>query len=173
MRQVWALSSAAIVCAATVALAAQAPNSSPSQAPPSAAPQQQQPATASPSQAPSVSAQSTAKAVTFAGCIENAPAESGAAAPAAGGASLWVLTNASAAGGGAVGTAGGARPAARYRLDADNAKISPHAGHKVEVTGTLEEASASATTSSGAAVSASMPPILKVSTVKMIAATCP
>ena len=96
------------------------------------------------------------------------------AAPA--GAQRWVLTNASAAsasGSGAVGTAGGAKPMARYRLDADEAKLSPHAGHKVEVTGTLEEASASATTSSGGSATASAAPALKVSAVKMVAATCP
>jgi hypothetical protein len=155
---------AGIVGAATVALAAQAPNSSTPQAPATSAPQQS--AGAAP-QVRSPSASETAKAVTFSGCIDKAPAESGAAAPGVAAAPRWLLTNVSSAAGGAVGTSGTAKPAASYRLDADDAKISPHAGHKVEVTGTLEESSAASSSSAGATA-----PTLKVSAIKMVAAVC-
>jgi len=58
--------------------------------------------------------------------------------------------------------------ASSYRLDAIDSKLSPHVGHKVEITGTVEPESASAP--GGAAAMAS--PKLKVDNVKMIAATC-
>ena len=52
--------------------------------------------------------------------------------------------------------------ASSYQLDAADSKLTPHVGHKVEITGTLDQASASP----GA------PPKLKVDNVKMIAANC-
>jgi hypothetical protein len=57
-----------------------------------------------------------------------------------------------------------ASPAASsYRLDADDSKLTPHVGHKVEITGSLDQASSSSPGSS---------PRLKVDTVKMIASSC-
>jgi hypothetical protein len=63
--------------------------------------------------------------------------------------------------------------ATSYRLDADESKLTPHVGHKVEVTGTVEE-QASSSPAGGAGASASMSggPKLKVDTVKMIASSC-
>jgi len=55
--------------------------------------------------------------------------------------------------------------ASSYRLSAEDSKLSPHVGHKVEISGTVEQPSASA---SGAAAA----PTLKVDNVRMIAATC-
>jgi hypothetical protein len=55
--------------------------------------------------------------------------------------------------------------ASSYRLDAVDSKLSPHVGHKVEISGTVEQAS-------GSASGAPAPPTLKVDNVKMIAATC-
>ena len=132
----------AIVCAVTVGLMAQAPSSS----------------------------QDTSKKVTFSGCVEKAPADTGAAPAAAAAKPAFILTNVSPAGSGTVGTSGGAKPAAKYRLDADEAKISPHVGHKVEVTGTVDEP-APASSPSSAASSATGPKIT-VDSVKMVAATC-
>jgi hypothetical protein len=145
MRQMlWPVFLVAIACALTAAILAQAPRSA----------------------APEVSK------VTFSGCIEKAPSDP-AAAPAAGAASTtFILTNASPAGTGAVGTAGGAKPAAKYRLDADEAKLAPHVGHKVEITGTVDEPSTSAAPPSGAAASNMAGPKFKVDSVKMVAATC-
>jgi len=148
---IWSGFLAAIVCAVTVGLVAQAP--------------------------PSSSAPQTGKQVTFSGCIEKAPAEAGASAATA--APAFILANAAPAGSasgsasGTVGTSGGARPASKYRLDADAAKLTPHVGHKVEVTGTVDDMPSSATPPSGAtASSAAAGPKLKVESVKMVAATC-
>jgi hypothetical protein len=51
-------------------------------------------------------------------------------------------------------------PAASYRLDADDSKLSGHVGHKVEIVGSASASSSGET------------PRLKVDTVKMIAANC-
>jgi hypothetical protein len=57
--------------------------------------------------------------------------------------------------------------ASSYRLDAVDSKLSPHVGHKVEISGTVDQPSGS-----GSASGATAPPTLKVDNVKMIAATC-
>jgi hypothetical protein len=139
---------AAVACAVTVALSAQAPSSPPQ----------------------------AAKQVTFSGCIEKAPSEAAASPTSPAGEAArtsFILTNASPAGAGAVGTTGAATPATKYRLDVDDAKISPHVGHKVEVTGTVDQQAGSASSPSGAAPSTAAGPKFKVDSVKMVAATCP
>jgi hypothetical protein len=149
---IWSGFLAAIVCAVTVGLVAQTPSSS---------------------QAPQAG-----KQVTLSGCIEKAPTEAGASAATA--TPAFILANAAPAASGSssgsasgtVGTSGGAKPAAKYRLDADAAKLTPHVGHKVEITGTVDEMSSSATPPSGATASSAAGPKLKVDSVKMIAATC-
>ncbi len=81
---------------------------------------------------------------------------------------------------GAGSTAAAATSGSTYRLDADDAKLTAHVGHKVEITGTLDKASTGATTTgsatsttAGAAGStASNAPKLKVDTVRMIASSC-
>jgi hypothetical protein len=110
--------------------------------------------------------------VTISGCIQNAPTASatpGGAAPAAGGAAAkFVLANAKAAtGAGAVGTAGSAVTATRYQLEGEEKTISPHVNHQVEITGTVQPAGAGA-----AAGAAAAGPMLKVESLKMIAAKC-
>lgn len=74
----------------------------------------------------------------------------------------------------AAGTAGAA---SSYRLDADDAKLTPHVGHKVEITGTLDKSSSStapsgSTSSAASPSSSSMAPKLKVDSVRMIASSC-
>jgi hypothetical protein len=66
-----------------------------------------------------------------------------------------------------------------YKLDATAAQLSSHVGHKVEITGELEQpgASASARTSppsasASASSSSSGEPRLKVDSVRMISTTC-
>jgi hypothetical protein len=61
-----------------------------------------------------------------------------------------------------VGTSGTAATAARYRLEGEEKLITPHLNQQVEITGTVSPASGEATT-----------PMLKVESVKMVAATCP
>ena len=56
-----------------------------------------------------------------------------------------------------------------YRLDADISKLNPHVGHKIEVTGTLDAATAA---SSADPSSVEAAPRLKVDGVKMVSETC-
>ena len=104
---------------------------------------------------------------TISGCIQNAPP----AAPSAGGAaastpaaSKFDLANAKMVTPAPVGTAGTAAAAARYRLEGEEKLITPHLNHQVEITGTVSPASGTGATAA---------PMLKVESVKMIAATCP
>jgi hypothetical protein len=59
----------------------------------------------------------------------------------------------------------------RYQLDGDAKTISPHLNHQVEITGTVENSSASGG-ASAAGAGAAAGPKLKVDSVKMVAATC-
>jgi hypothetical protein len=54
-------------------------------------------------------------------------------------------------------------------LDTDEAKLTPHVGHKVEISGTVEQL---ARPEQQPAASAANAPTLKVDSVKMIASTC-
>jgi hypothetical protein len=83
------------------------------------------------------------------------PAASAAASPAASGAPAAAASSAAIA--------------SSYRLDADDSKLTPHVGHKVEITGTIDSSSSSGASSSP---SASAVPKLKVDSVKMVAASC-
>jgi hypothetical protein len=76
---------------------------------------------------------------------------------------------------GTAGTSGSekAPKATSYRLDAEDSKLSPHVGHKIEVTGTVEDRSMSATGTPPASASSTEAPKFKVETVKMIASSCP
>ena len=86
----------------------------------------------------------------------------------------FMLTNAATAGAGApVATSGsgaGAAGKASYRLDGTESTLTPHVGHKVEITGTLEERPASAAAGASSNTSAGT---LKVDSVKMVSTTCP
>ena len=64
--------------------------------------------------------------------------------------------------------AGSASIATSYRLDADDSKLSPHVGHKVEITGSVDDSSGAP----AAGPNATSLPKLKVDSVKMVAATC-
>ena len=73
------------------------------------------------------------------------------------------------------GTSGSSSTASKYQLDADDAKLTPHVGHKVEITGTLDKstsATATATSPTGTASASAGTPKLKVDSVRMIAASC-
>ena len=130
---------------------------------------------AAPTEQRSAVSQSAAKdAVTISGCIQNAPAQA-AGESATGAGSKYVLANAKAGTGAkssAVGTTGNAAAATRYRLDGEDKTISPHVNHQVEITGTVQSNSASATGAAASAGAAAAGPMLKVDSVKMISATC-
>ena len=176
-RILWAFVGATLV---TVGLSAQADPQRPggatvpgTQAPPST---QAPPATPPTTQAPPSSAnagRATAdRKVTYSGCIERQPPS---AAAITGAPSMpFSLTNASPAGAGAVATSGaGASAAKSYRLDGSETTLTPHVGHKVEITGTVEEQRPASAAAGGAASASSNAPTLKVDSVKMVSTTCP
>lgn len=150
---------AALACAMAVTLGAQTP-----------APERQTPSGAS----------SSANKVTVTGCLEKAPASdsptgtSGAAGASA--AAKFVLNNASsgaASPSGAAGTSGST--ASSYKLDGDDAKLTPHVGHKVEITGTApssDRAAGAGTPASPSASPTAGAAMLKVESIKMVAASC-
>jgi hypothetical protein len=88
----------------------------------------------------------------------------------------FVLTNAALGPAGTAGTFGTTTdPAAtaiasEYRLDTDETKLTPHVGHKVEITGIVEQPRA---TEQKPTASATNAPTLKVTNVKMVASACP
>jgi hypothetical protein len=134
--------------------------------------QGEQPAVQGQPQPPAPGAQQPARGqlgkVTISGCIQNAPpAAPAAGAPASASAeSKFDLANAKTVSGAPVGTTGSSTTATRYRLDGDEKTISTHLNHQVEITGSVSPAAA---TGAGAAAA----PMLKVESVKMIAAKCP
>ena len=71
---------------------------------------------------------------------------------------------------GTTGAAPTAEKSQMYRLDAPTAKLNPHVGHKVELTGTLDPAAKD--TAGRNPESLSSAPKLTVDTVKMLAETC-
>jgi hypothetical protein len=133
--------------------------------------------------------------VTVTGCIERA---SQSAIGTSGSASTtgamesakFVLTNVTAGTSGTAETptaapSPAATTASTYRLDGDDSKLSPHVGHKVEITGRVPSSAASMNPSderkeanpgaplAGGASSQANAPKLKVDSVKMISETCP
>ena len=59
-----------------------------------------------------------------------------------------------------------------YQLAAEDSKLTPHVGHKVEITGTLASPSPSASGRAASAAGTAPAPTLKVENVKMIADSC-
>lgn len=170
-KTLWVSSFVASAFLVTASLAAQAPGAQEQGNPPStSAPSAQAPSTAAPAAPAQRAPASDSKKITISGCIARQPEGQSAAAGAP--AMPFSLTNAAAAGAsGPVGTAGASTGAVAktYRLDAAESMISPHVGHKVEITGTVEEQTASAGASASSTVTA---PRLKAESVKMVAATC-
>ena len=177
---------AAIVVAgfATTAVLSAQGNQSPANTPPAdaAAPPGIQKAV------PAPSAQTKANTVTLSGCIQDVPMTTAAAAPgpanpgraseanAAESTKTFYLNNAAmAADAGrerpAIGTSGLA--AIGYRLEGDNALISPHLNHQVQIVGMVQSSNASPAGAANAAPgSTASGPTLKVESVKMVAAKC-
>lgn len=178
MGKYWSGSVAAMALAVTAGLAAQGQNPANTPPPDAASPAGVQRTPASPS------AQTRAETVTISGCLQNAPAttargaEPGSASSTAATTAKpqFVLSSAAITSGakpnqGAVGTAGSI--ATTYQLQGDATMLSPHLNKKVEVTGSVQSSSASATGAANAAAgSAAAGPTLRVDTVKMLTETC-
>ena len=168
---------ATTACAACLAVAgviAQEPNSA---APPTSS----TPQTSQTQQAPPSSSAST---MTVTGCIERASQVSPSASTDVGSQDFVLIKPAAAAAGstaggsgaaGTTGTSGRTNQVVLYRLSsADASKLTPHVGHKVELTGMLDSSAAAAKPSGTAEAggSTNSAPAMKVDSVKMIAATC-
>jgi hypothetical protein len=172
-RILWAFVGACVVTAGLSAQSypqGQGGATTPDRQPPStqAPPTQAPPAT--PPSPGSASAAAADKKVTYSGCIERQPASAAAVTGAP--TMPFTLTNASAVGAGAPVATSGSAAAKSYRLDGTEAMLTPHVGHKVEVTGAIVEQPASA--AAGATASSNAPAArLKVDSVKMVSTTCP
>jgi hypothetical protein len=153
---------AAIACTAAVA-AGQAPPTPQVPGPPSQVP--------APAQPPTERKSSAISSVTLTGCLERkaegsstTPGAVGTAGAVGGADAAFVLTKVMKPTGTAGSASATAAPlAASYRLDADNSKLAPNVGKKVEIMGTIADQSGR---------DASEAPRLKVDSVKMIAASC-
>jgi hypothetical protein len=151
-KPIWAGTCAAIFAIASVAMSAQQSNSTPQDR-----------------------SESSDRKVTVTGCLEAAPQSATPAAPAAdaksdqaGAAKAFVLTNAAPSA-----DAPAAAAASRtFRLVANEAALSPHAGKKVELTGTLQDSASSSRSSSSASAADSSAPQLVVESGKVLAAKC-
>jgi len=112
--------------------------------------------------------------ISVTGCVERA--DQNAAATTADAASadkkMFILTNVMPSGAasettGTSGTASGSRSAAssrKFPLDADESKLTPHVGHRVEISGTF--------VSSNSTPGVAGAPKLKVDTLRMLASSC-
>jgi len=126
-------------------------------------------------QTPSKSA--AAKTITVTGCVAKAlqapTGTTGAAGAATEKETKFVLSGASITPSATAGTAGTTPAttsvASEYRLDGDDAKLTPHVGHKVEITGTVDEPKGA---TQAPAASAANAPKLKVDNLKMVAPSC-
>jgi hypothetical protein len=156
MTKIWTATCAAICVAFAVGLVAQAPQGS-----------------------------SSSKTITVTGCVARAPQSptgtSGTTGAATAEQAKFLLTSAQMSPTGTSGAAAAAEPrtavASQYRLEGDDAKLTPQIGHKVEIAGTVQEAAAASAPAAGASGAASAAaqasePTVKVDTVKMIASTC-
>jgi hypothetical protein len=189
MKKYWSGLIAAGMVAATAALGAQGQNPANTPPPDAAAPAGVQRAPASPS------AQTRTDTITITGCLQNAPAtasaretatnsdsaagkapDAAATSPRSTADPQFVLSSAAMAADGKanpgpVGTSGST--ATTYRLQGDTAMLSPQLNKRVEISGTLQSSSASATGAANAAPgSTAAAPTLKVESVKMLAETC-
>jgi hypothetical protein len=109
--------------------------------------------------------------ITITGCVERADQMAAAGAVGTTTDSLhFVLTSIPTEPVATTGTKGASAPSMDkgYRLDADVAKLNPHVGHKVEITGFVDEP---ATPTAGTATSVNGP-MVKVQTIKMLSETC-
>jgi hypothetical protein len=128
------------------------------------------------------------QAVSYTGCLQRglaatSPAPNAVSTSGTGGFVLANATRSTPTAGSAtdqrdpVGTSGGAPTAGvSYRLEGDETKLAPHVGHKVEISGSVNEHVVTSpntdTTSGNTGRTSGNAPSLKVESVKMVASTC-
>lgn len=191
---IWSGMCAVIVSLAPIAMAAQtssalqdrSPAPPPSQERPQAPPATPQERPQAPPSAAQDRTAASDQKITITGCLTPAPpAPTGTAGSAdakadpASGETKFLLTNASASPAAAAGASAAASSAKTYRLIANETALTPHAGKKLELTGTLEDqasssssSSATGSSNSSTAASASNAPRLRVESGKVLSAQC-
>jgi hypothetical protein len=153
-KPIWAGTCAAMFAIASIAMSAQNPPSN---------------------STPQGRSEGTDRKVTVTGCLEAAQSATPAAPAAeargdqAGAAKVFVLKNAAAS---ADAPAGDAAAPRTFRLVANEAALSPHAGKKVELTGTVQNSDSSSRNSSSASTADSSAPQLVVESGKVLAEKC-
>ena len=178
MKKYWSGLIATGLVAATAALGAQGQNPANTPPPDAGSPAGVQRTPSSPS------AQTRTDTMKIAGCLQTAPSglaagkaqDAAAPSPRSATEAQFILSSAAMtadgkANPGPVGTSGST--ATTFRLQGDTATLSPHLNKRVEIEGTLQSSSASATGAANAAPgSTAASPTLKVDSVKMLAETC-
>jgi len=169
----WSGMCAAALLSATVAIYAQQPSGA-AQAPTPSSPPSTAPA--SPPQPPSAATRDSANKITVTGCLQAASDGPTGTSGTAASTEKFVLTNVSSDPSNDAAGAGTTAGVHSYRLVANEQALAPHAGKKIEVTGTLDsQASASRGPSSApsdSSASAADAPRLIVESGKVIAPTC-
>ena len=154
----------AMLCLAAAVVTAQAPAGEKPANPPAEQPAAQQPTTPKPAAPPAASA-SAKPTVSYSGCLKPGTA-----------AGTWVLENAEAAlKPGAAPSTVGTSGTSKMTLNLDPAatvNLTPHANHKIEVSGTLSPAKPAAASEAPAAGAAPRQQF-SVESMKMVSATCP
>jgi hypothetical protein len=172
---IWSGICVAGLFSATVVIAAQQPatTTSPSQQPPAAQSSAPPPAASQPAAA------DNANSITVTGCLQLAPPAPTGTAGTAGDAAegqKFVLANAKPTGPKEEAGTASTTPARTYRLIANEAALAPHAGKKVEITGTVDEQptapSGAAPASAGAVASSTDGPKLNAVSARILAPNC-
>jgi len=135
--------------------------------------------TPTPSSSASQGATASSGTVTVQGCVQpsvNAVSATPDAVGTAGSvstATAFILTSAEKATGTSGSSASSSSPvASTYQLSAEDSKLIPHVGHKVEISGTVTSSDKPSSTAAASAGGSAPSPTLKVENVKMIAETC-
>jgi hypothetical protein len=177
-KPIWSGICAAGLFSATVVMTAQQPAPTPS-------PSQQSPVTQPSSTSPPTTAPPTptenANSITVTGCLQLAPPAPTGTAGVAGAASdaaegeKFVLADAKPTAPKEGAPTASASTARTYRLIANEAALAPHAGKKVEITGTVDDqpaANAGSSASPGAGASSAATPKLNAVSAKILAPNC-
>src|SRR5215475_8676982 len=174
---IWSGICTAVLLTTTVAMHAQQPPGAaqpptPSTPPSTAPPPATQPPTSAP---PAAATQDSANKITVTGCLQAAPGGPTGTTGASASAEKFVLTNITPNSNDAAG-AKTTSTVRSYRLVANDEALAPHAGKKIEVTGTLDNQAStspgSSSASSASSASANDAPRLIVESAKIIAPTC-
>lgn len=155
----------ALTVAGAMTLSAQAPQTPQAPAPQTPAPQASQPQVTDTQRPADAQANAVGQAITITGCLKQEKDVAGLTpnpAERVGITEDYVVTDVKMS---ASSSVSGLGVAAKYEVEGiDNSELKKHVNHQVELTGTITQATATATDST---------PDFKATSIKMLAATCP